>query len=57
MYKEGRQYVLDAKAEVEGVVKDLKGIQRIRNLWYYKYKNLAEGAYFKYAKSNDMKQL
>jgi len=27
MYKEGRQYVLDAKAEVEGVVKDLKGIQ------------------------------
>jgi len=27
MYKEGRQYVLDAKSEVEGVVKDLKGIQ------------------------------
>jgi len=27
MYKEGRQYVLDAKAEVKGVVKDLKGIQ------------------------------
>ena len=27
MYKEGRQYVLDAKAEVEGVVKDLKGVQ------------------------------
>ena len=27
MYKEGRQYVLDAKAEVEAVVGDLKGIQ------------------------------
>jgi uncharacterized membrane protein len=27
MYKEGRQYVLDAKAEIDGVVKDLKGVQ------------------------------
>ena len=26
MYKEGRQYVLDAKVEIEGVVGDLKGI-------------------------------
>jgi len=34
MYKEGRQYVLDAKAEVEGVVKDLKGIQEdAKGVW------------------------
>tara|TARA_R110000868_G_scaffold66695_8_gene198546 strand:+ start:8964 stop:9611 length:648 start_codon:yes stop_codon:yes gene_type:complete len=34
MYKEGRQYVLDAKAEVEGVVKDLKGIQAdAKGIW------------------------
>jgi len=34
MYKEGRQYVLDAKAEVEGVVKDFKGIQEdAKGVW------------------------
>ena len=34
MYKEGRQYVLDAKAEVEGVVKNLKGIQEdAKGVW------------------------
>ena len=34
MYKEGRQYVLDAKAEVEGVVKDLKGVQEdAKGVW------------------------
>jgi hypothetical protein len=34
MYKEGRQYVLDAKVEVEGVVGDLKGIQAdAKGIW------------------------
>jgi len=34
MYKEGRQYVLDAKAEVEGVIKDVKQAQNdIKGLW------------------------
>ena len=27
MYKEGRQYIVDAKNELDGVVKDLKGVQ------------------------------
>ena len=26
MYKEGRQFVVDAKKEIDGVVKDVKGI-------------------------------
>ena len=34
MYKEGRQYVLDAKAEVEGVIKDVKQAQNdIKGFW------------------------
>jgi hypothetical protein len=34
MYKEGRQYVLDAKIEVEGVIKDVKQAQNdIKGLW------------------------
>jgi hypothetical protein len=34
MYKEGRQYVLDAKAEVEGVIKDVKQAQKeLTGLW------------------------
>ena len=34
MYKEGRQYVLDAKVEIEGVVGDLKGIQTdAKGIW------------------------
>jgi hypothetical protein len=34
MYKEGRQYVLDVKAEIEGVVGDLKGIQKdAKGVW------------------------
>ena len=34
MYKEGRQYVLDAKVEIEGVVGDLKGIQTdAKSIW------------------------
>ena len=34
MYKEGRQYVLDAKVEIEGVVGDLKGIQAdAKGIW------------------------
>jgi hypothetical protein len=34
MYKEGRQYVLDAKVEVEGVIKDVKQAQNdIKRLW------------------------
>ena len=28
MYKEGRQFVVDAKKEIDGVVKDVKGIQK-----------------------------
>ena len=34
MYKEGRQYVLDAKVEIEGVVGDLKGIKAdAKGIW------------------------
>ena len=34
MYKEGRQYVLDAKAEIEGVVGDLKGVkENAKGVW------------------------
>jgi hypothetical protein len=34
MYKEGRQYVLDAKAEIDGVVKDVKQAQNdIKRFW------------------------
>ena len=34
MYKEGRQYVLDAKAEIDGVVKDVKQAQNdAKGLW------------------------
>ena len=34
MYKEGKQYVLDAKVEIEGVVGDLKGIQTdAKGIW------------------------
>ena len=34
MYKEGRQYVLDAKVEIESVVGDLKGIQTdAKGIW------------------------
>ena len=36
MYKEGRQYVLDAKAEVEGVIKDVKQAQNdAKGLWAF----------------------
>jgi len=36
MYKEGRQYVLDAKAEVEAVVGDLKGVQEdAKGVWSF----------------------
>ena len=34
MYKEGRQYVLDAKVEIEGVIKDVKQAQNdAKGLW------------------------
>jgi hypothetical protein len=34
MYKEGRQYVLDAKAEIDGVIKDVKQAQNdAKGLW------------------------
>jgi len=34
MYKEGRQYVLDAKVEIDGVVKDVKQAQNdIKGFW------------------------
>jgi len=36
MYKEGRQYVLDAKAELDGVVKDVKQAQNdAKGLWAF----------------------
>jgi hypothetical protein len=36
MYKEGRQYVLDAKVEVEAVVGDLKGVQEdAKGVWAF----------------------
>jgi len=34
MYKEGRQFVVDAKKEIDGVVKDVKGIQKdAKGIW------------------------
>ena len=34
MYKEGRQFVVDAKKEIDGVVKDIKGIQNdAKGIW------------------------
>jgi len=34
MYKEGRQFVVDAKKEIDGVVKDVKGIQNdAKGVW------------------------
>ena len=34
MYKEGRQFVVDAKKEIDGVVKDVKGIQNdAKGIW------------------------
>ena len=34
MYKEGRQFVVDAKKEIDGVVGDLKGIQEdAKGVW------------------------
>ena len=34
MYKEGRQYVVDAKKELDGVIGDLKGVQKdAKGLW------------------------
>ena len=34
MYKEGRQFVVDAKKEIDGVVKDVKGIQAdAKGIW------------------------
>ena len=34
MYKEGRQFVVDAKKEIDGVVKDVKGIQKdAKGVW------------------------
>jgi hypothetical protein len=34
MYKEGRQYVLDAKAEIDGVIKDVKQVQNdAKGVW------------------------
>lgn len=36
MYKEGRQYVLDAKAEIDGVIKDVKQAQNdVKGLWAF----------------------
>ena len=34
MYKEGRQFVVDAKKEIDGVVKDIKGIEKdAKGVW------------------------
>jgi hypothetical protein len=34
MYKEGRQFVVDAKKEIDGVVKDIKGIENdAKGIW------------------------
>jgi len=34
MYKEGRQFVVDAKKEIDGVVKDIKGIKKdAKGVW------------------------
>ena len=36
MYKEGRQFVVDAKKEIDGVVKDVKGIQNdAKGVWAF----------------------
>ena len=36
MYKEGRQFVFDAKKEIDGVVKDVKGIQNdAKGVWAF----------------------
>jgi len=36
MYKEGRQFVVDAKKELDGVVKDVKGIQNdAKGVWAF----------------------
>jgi hypothetical protein len=36
MYKEGRQFVVDAKKEIDGVVKDIKGIQDdAKGIWAF----------------------
>jgi hypothetical protein len=36
MYKEGRQFVVDAKKELDGVVKDVKGIQKdAKGVWSF----------------------
>ena len=36
MYKEGRQFVVDAKKEIDGVVKDVKGIQEdAKGIWAF----------------------
>jgi hypothetical protein len=36
MYKEGRQFVVDAKKEFDGVVKDVKGIQKdAKGVWAF----------------------
>jgi len=36
MYKEGRQFVVDAKKEIDGVVKDVKGIQKdAKGIWAF----------------------
>ena len=36
MYKEGRQFVVDAKKEIDGVVKDVKGIKEdAKGIWAF----------------------
>jgi hypothetical protein len=43
MYKEGRQFVVDAKKELDGVVKDVKGIQNdAKGIWGF-FSNLFGG--------------
>jgi hypothetical protein len=43
MYKEGRQFVVDAKKELDGVVKDVKGIQNdAKGVWGF-FSNLFGG--------------
>jgi hypothetical protein len=43
MYKEGRQFVVDAKKEIDGVVKDVKGIQAdTKGIWGF-FSNLFGG--------------
>ena len=34
MYKEGRQFVVDAKTEIDGVIKDVKSVQKdVKGVW------------------------